>query len=99
MHLNKTKRARTIIRIDAGGGTQDDLNWLLSRGYEIMAKEYSGKRVLRLAETVTEWVQDPDWSERSFGWITESPTGLVRSVQRIAVRCRRQDGTFAGCAC
>lgn len=95
LQLDEAKRARTIIRVDAGSGTLDDLNWLLARGYEIMAKEYSGQRVLRLAKTVTEWVQDPDWSERSFGWVTEPATGYVRSVQRIAVRCRRQDGTFA----
>jgi len=95
LHLDETKRARTIMRVDAGAGTGDDLNWLLARGYEVMAKEYAGKRVLRLAKTVTEWVQDPDWSERSFGWVTDPPTGYVRSVQRIAVRCRRQDGTFA----
>jgi hypothetical protein len=95
LHLTQAKRARTIIRVDAGGGSLDDLNWLLSRGDATMAKEYSGKRVLRLAETVTEWVQDPDWSERSFGWVTEPAAGYVRPVQRIAVRCRRQDGTFA----
>jgi len=95
LHLDEAKRARTIIRVDAGSGTLDDLNWLLARGYEIMAKEYSGQRVLRLARTVTEWVQDPDWSERSFGWVTEPPTGYVRPVRRLAVRCRRQDGTFA----
>lgn len=95
LHLTKAKRARTIIRVDAGGGTLDDLNWLLSRSYEIMAKEYAGKRVLCLAETVTEWVQDPTWSERSFGWVTEPAAGYLRPVQRIAVRCRRQDGTFA----
>jgi hypothetical protein len=95
LELDEAKRARTIIRVDAGAGTLDDLNWLLSRGYEVMAKEYSGQRVLRLAKTVTEWVQDPDWSERSFGWVSEPPTGYVRPVQRIAVRCRRQDGTFA----
>src|SRR5258707_7902833 len=95
LHLDEAKRARTIIRVDAGAGTLDDLNWLLARGYLVMAKEYSGQRVLRLAKTVTEWVQDPDWSERSFGWVTEPPTGYVRPVQRIAVRCRRQDGTFA----
>ena len=89
------KRALTIIRVDAGAGTLDDLNWLLARGYLVMAKEYSGQRVLRLAKTVTEWVQDPDWSERSFGWVTELPIDYVRLVQRIAVRCRRQDGTFA----
>ena len=93
--LDATKRARTIIRVDAGAGTLDDLNWLLSRGYEVVAKEYSGRRVLRLAKTVTEWVQDPDWPERSFGWVTEQALGYARPVQRIAVRCRRQDGTFA----
>ncbi len=95
LELDAAKRARTIIRVDAGAGTLDDLNWLLSRGYEVMAKEYSGQRVLRLAKTVTEWVQDPVWSERSFGWVSEPPTGYVRPVLRIAVRCRRQDGTFA----
>src|SRR5256886_1629214 len=95
LQLDEAKRARTIIRVDAGSGTRDDLNWRLSRGYEIMAKEYSGRRVLRLAKTVVEWIQDPYWSERSFGWVSETPTGYVRPVQRIAVRCRRQDGTFA----
>ncbi len=95
LQLDEAKRARTIIRVDAGSGTLDDLNWLLARGYEVMAKEYSGQRVLRLAKTVTEWVQDPHWSERSFGWVSDPPTGYVRPVQRIAVYCRRQDGTFA----
>ena len=99
LQLDGAKRARTMIRIDAGGAPQDDLNWRLSRGYEVMAKEYSGRRVLRLAKTVSEWVQDPVWPERSFGWVTEPAVGYVRPVRRIAVRCRRQDGTFAGCAC
>ena len=78
LQLDEAKRARTIIRVDAGSGTLDDLNWLLARGYEVIAKEYAGRRVLRLAKTVTEWVQDPDWPERSFGWVSEPPTGYVR---------------------
>ena len=95
LHLDEAKRRRTIIRVDAGAGTVDDLNWLMTQGYEIMAKEYSGRRVVRLAQTVTEWVQDPDWSERSFGWVTELASDYVRPVKRIAVRCLRQDQTFA----
>jgi hypothetical protein len=95
LQLDETKRRRTIIRVDAGAGTEDDLNWLLSRGYEIMAKEYSGRRIARLSKMVPEWVQDPTWSERSFGWVSEPATGYVRPVQRIVVRCRRLDGTFA----
>jgi len=95
LQLDKVKRTRTIIRVDAGAGTEDDLNWLLERGYEIMAKEYSGRRITRLSKTVTEWVQDPTWSERSFGWVNEPATGYLRPVQRIVVRCRRLDGSFA----
>jgi hypothetical protein len=67
LQLDDAKRRRTSIRVDAGAGTEDDLNWLLSRGYEVMAKEYSGRRITRLSQTVKEWVQDPTWSERSFG--------------------------------
>jgi hypothetical protein len=95
LQLDEAKRTRTIIRVDAGAGTEDDLNWLLERGYEIMAKEYSGRRIVRLSKTVKEWVQDPNWSERSFGWVSEPATGYVRPVERIVVRCRRLDGTFA----
>lgn len=78
LQLDEAKRTRTIIRVDAGAGTEDDLNWLLTRGYEIMAKEYSGRRIVRLSKTVKEWVQDPNWSERSFGWVSEPATGYVR---------------------
>ncbi len=78
LQLDEAKRARTIIRVDAGGGTEEDLNWLLARGDEIMAKEYSGRRIVRLAKTVQEWVQDPTWWERSFGWVSEPATSSVR---------------------
>jgi hypothetical protein len=95
LELDETRRTRTIIRVDAGGGSVDDINWLLARGYEIQAKEYSGRGVVRLVKTVVEWIQDPVWSERSFGWVSEPATAYVRPVRRLAVRCRRQDGTFA----
>src|SRR5207245_3103467 len=68
---------------------------LLARCYSCMRNDYSGLRVLRLARTGADWVQDPAWPERSFGWVTEPALGYVRPVRRIAVRCRRQDGTFA----
>jgi hypothetical protein len=78
LELDAARRRHTIIRVDAGGGSLDDLNWLLARDYLVLAKEYSGARVGRLAKTVTEWVQDPVWSERSFGWVTEPATAYVR---------------------
>lgn len=95
LQFDEAKRRRTMVRVDAGGGTLEDLNWLLARGYEVMAKEYSSQRGQRLAKTVTEWLQDPSCPERCFGWVSEVATGYVRPVQRMAVRCRRQDGSFA----
>jgi hypothetical protein len=81
--------------VDAGAGSVDDINWLLSRGYEVLAKEYSGRGVVRLSKTVAQWVQDPDWPQRSFGWVNEPATCYVRPVKRIVVRCQRKDGSFA----
>jgi hypothetical protein len=95
LELDAAKRARTMIRVDTGARTLDDLNWLLAQGYEVLAKEYSGQRVLRLAKTVTAWVQDPEWSERSFGWVIDPLPAMFARGSRIAVRCRRQDGPFA----
>jgi len=32
LDLNDYRRGRTILRIDAGGGSLDEVNWLLARG-------------------------------------------------------------------
>src|SRR5205085_3444554 len=40
--LDQSKRARTIVRIDAGGGSLGEINFLLERGYRVHAKDYSG---------------------------------------------------------
>jgi hypothetical protein len=32
LELDEATRARTIVRVDAGGGSLDDINWLLERG-------------------------------------------------------------------
>jgi hypothetical protein len=37
LQLDEVKRASTIIRVDVGVGTRDDLNWLLARDYEVVA--------------------------------------------------------------
>ena len=95
LHLDKAKRARTIVRVDSGGGSLDDVNWLLARGYQIHAKDYSGRHARSLARSVLVWFDDPHTPERQAGWVTEAPTAYVRPVRRIAVRCRQQDGQWA----
>ena len=95
LQLDEDKRSRTIVRVDAGGGSLDDVNWLLARGYQVHGKDYSGQQAKRLASTVEYWFTDPQQPERQFGWVTEVSHTYVRPVKRIAVRCRQQDGQFA----
>jgi hypothetical protein len=59
LHLDASKRSRTIVRLDAGGGSLDDVNWLLSRSYQVQGKDYSGQQAKRLARTVEHWFTDP----------------------------------------
>jgi len=95
LQLDEDKRYRTIVRVDAGGGSLADVNWLLARGYLVHCKDYSGQQAKRLAKSVTDWYADPHQPERQFGWVTEAADAYVRPVKRIAVRCRKPDGTFA----
>jgi hypothetical protein len=71
------------------------VNWLLSRGYRVHAKDYSGRHARSLAKSVLVWFDDPHAPERQAGWVTEAPTAYVRPVRRIAVRCRTQDEQWA----
>jgi hypothetical protein len=48
--LDQAKRSRTIVRLDSGGGSVDDVNWLLLRGYQIHGKDYSGRHARHLAD-------------------------------------------------
>jgi hypothetical protein len=92
--LDQSKRARTIVRVDAGGGSVSEINWLLSQGYQVMAKDYSGQRAQKLALRVTNWVDDPHIEGRQVGWVRVVTSAYVREVRRIAVRCRKKNGTW-----
>jgi hypothetical protein len=92
--LDERKRARTLVRIDAGGGSLDDVNWLLSRGYQVHCKDYSSSRAQRLAQSVQYWVDDPKVPGRQVGWVQLPAPEYVRPVRRIAVRCRKANGQW-----
>jgi hypothetical protein len=94
LDLDKVKRQRTILRVDAGGGSVDDVNWVLERGYHFHGKDYSANRVKNLVEGVA-WVTDPKDTDRQFGWVTEHTDLYCRPVKRIAVRCRKKNGQWA----
>ncbi len=92
--LDDARRARTILRVDAGGGSLADVNWALRRGYRVHCKDYSAQRTRKLAAGVTEWRDDPQVPGRQVGWVLVPAPEYARPVRRIAVRCRKQDGTW-----
>ena len=94
LELDAAKRTRTRVRVDAGGGTLEGVNWLLARGYEVLAKDYSTARASKLAQRVTKWVDDPQVPGRQVGWVEVAAPEYVRLVRRIAVRSRKANGEW-----
>lgn len=92
LSLNAEQRARTIVRVDSGGGSVDDVNWLLSRGYQVLCKDYSAQRAKKLAQSVKRWYPDPQEVGREVGIVEEAATAYVRPVVRMAVRYRKRNG-------
>ena len=92
--LDEAKRQRTILRVDAGGGSIGDINWALARGYQVHAKEYSRQRARKLGSSVTEWLDDPQIPGRQVGWVSAPPTDYLRAVRRVAVRWRKKNGQW-----
>lgn len=88
------QRARTIVRMDSGGGSVDDVNWLLERGYRVLCKDYSAQRAQKLTASVVRWYPDPKEVGREVGVVTAPATAYVRPVERIAVRYRKRNGQW-----
>jgi hypothetical protein len=94
LDLDEHTRRRTLWRIDAGGGSVEEVHWLLGRGYHVHCKDDSGTRAQTLAACVTAWVDDPRIPERQVGWVPLTTTPYARPVRRIAVRCRKKNGPW-----
>jgi hypothetical protein len=86
LELDEAKRRRTLLRIDGGGGSVNDINWALAQGYEVHAKDYAAHRVWELVGGVSEWRDDPHVAGRQVGWVIEpssacaGPSHASRSV-------------------
>jgi hypothetical protein len=86
LDLDEEKKRRTIIRMDAGGGSVDEVNWLLERGYQIHGKDVSAVRVEGFAPLVKHWVADPKHPHRQMGWVEGQVDGYLRPVKRLIMR-------------
>ncbi len=92
LDLDEAKRKQTILRVDAGGGSLDDVNWALDRGYQLHSKEFSRQRARKLGLSVKEWIADPQIPDREVGWVSEPAKEYHALIGRIAVRWTKANG-------
>lgn len=92
LQLDQKRRARTVLRMDAGGGSINSINYLLKRGYQLHCKDYSVKRAANFAQYVREWVDDPRHPHRQLGWVAVKNVGYVREVRRLVMKWRKRNG-------
>jgi len=80
LELDQAQRKRTVYRLDGGSGTDDKLRWLLARDYQVVAKGFSGRRALALAQQVSRWDH-----YRTDAWLgsVASPVDFGRPVQVV----------------
>jgi len=71
-------RQNTVFRVDAApprrgvrGGTDDDINLLLGRGYHVFIKLKHWKRAQKLARSVGQWHPDSKVAGREVGWVQQ----------------------------
>src|SRR5262249_7786150 len=51
----RERRAQIVLRMDGGFGTTEVLNWVLSRGYQVVAKISHSGRVQKLRQDLGPW--------------------------------------------
>jgi len=93
LNLGETLRARTVLRVDAGGGSETNINWILMRGYFLLIKIHNWQRVRKLIASVTEWYRDSQVPTREVGWVT-TPYAYARPTRQIALRKRKSTGKW-----
>jgi hypothetical protein len=90
LDLAAQQRKRIVWRMDGGAGSDEQLHWLLSRGYHLLCKGLSNRRADALARQVSRWDE-----YRQDVWVGEvpSPIDFGRPV-RMFVKRQLKEGAF-----
>ena len=79
------KRERVCLRLDGGFGTDKNINHALWKGYQLLAKMFSGNRAKVLAKSVQQWVDVDAQGARQAGWVTKVHR-YGRKTRQLAIR-------------
>lgn len=89
LDLSPTQRQRLLWRLDGGFGTEAGLRFMQQRGYQFLAKGFSGKRAEVLARQVRRW--DP-WRDVWLGTVPVPSAWGLPHVQVVVQRRLDRDG-------
>ena len=90
LELTEEHRRRVVWRLDGGSGSDEQVRWLLRRGYQLVGKGLSNRRAEALARQVRRWDR-----YRHNHWLgtVSPPVDYGRPVQ-VFVRRRLKKGKF-----
>jgi hypothetical protein len=93
-HLGWTRerRQRIVLRLDGGFGTTAILNWLLSRGYQVVAKISNSSRVRTLRRQLGPW-QPTSSPGREIADVLH-PHRFCRKTRQWVIRTPKQKGGY-----
>lgn len=93
---NENRRKRTIIRVDGGGGTDKNIDWLLLQYYWVLMKVKNWQRTQKLVKTVKAWQSLPELPGHDVGWV-EMPHEYAKATRQLAIRWPKEKGGFHYC--
>lgn len=91
LHRKCARRPQIVWRLDGGFGSDDAINWLLARDYQILAKGYNSRR----AQKVVRQIPAEAWQGvRQHKWVALVPHGVryARRTQTLALRWLTEKG-------
>ena len=93
-HLRWTRerRAQMVLRLDGGFGTTEGLNWLLSRGYQAVAKISNRGRVQKLRQVIGPW-QPTSSPGRAMAAVLR-PHRFCRTTRQWVIRTPQDQGGY-----
>jgi len=92
LDIDKEKQKKTLLRTDGGFGTDDNINWILWRGYQLITKGYSGTRAKKVAATVEVWQEGPTQGQKL--GIPTKPHRYARKTKTVARRWQDKKGKW-----
>jgi hypothetical protein len=88
----RERRQRIVLRLDGGFGTTEILNWVLSRGYPVVAKISHSGRVRKLRQAIGPW-QPTSSPGRDIAAVL-TPHRFCRTTLQWVIRTPKEKGGY-----